>query len=419
MRRTPGAASSTASSRPSATCYGYRHVVPTHQGRGAEHLISPDPHQAGSVRARATCTSPRPGRTRSSPAASSPTSSSTRRTTRRPGFRSRATSTSPSCAALIERVGAANIAYVNVAVTVNMAGGQPVSMATCARSRDVCRRHGILLWCDATRLVENAFFIKEREEGYAETSDRRHRPRDDVLLRRLHHVRQEGRSGQHRRLPRHERRERPAAGAGTGRAVRGNATPTAVWPDGTWRRWPSASGRWSTTGTSRTASTRSAISASSCSTPVCRSCEPIGGHAVFLDARRFLPHLTQEQLPGPDARGPALPRQRGPRDGARHRVGRTRPEDRPTTAIPKLELVRLTIPRRVYTDRHMDVVAASVIASVPAPRGDPRPPDGLRATDPALLQCPLRPARGVTPCSTRRFAPSSSRSGSTRSSRCS
>ena len=54
-----------------------------------------------------------------------------------------------------------------MALTVNMAGGQPVSMANLREVRKVCDRHGIRMWCDATRAVENAFFIKEREAGYA------------------------------------------------------------------------------------------------------------------------------------------------------------------------------------------------------------------------------------------------------------
>jgi tyrosine phenol-lyase len=72
--------------------------------------------------------------------------------------------------ALIADVGAENIAYVNVAVTVNMAGGQPVSMENLRAVREVCDRHGIILWSDATRLAENAWFIKHREPGYADRS---------------------------------------------------------------------------------------------------------------------------------------------------------------------------------------------------------------------------------------------------------
>jgi tyrosine phenol-lyase len=59
---------------------------------------------------------------------------------------------------------------VSLAGTVNMAGGQPVSMANVARCGRLCDRHGIRLFLDATRLVENALFIQEREPGFAERS---------------------------------------------------------------------------------------------------------------------------------------------------------------------------------------------------------------------------------------------------------
>ena len=69
--------------------------------------------------------------------------------------------------ALIDRVGAGEIAYISVAATVNMAGGQPISLANMRAIREVADRHGTLVIFDATRAVENAFFIKEREPGYA------------------------------------------------------------------------------------------------------------------------------------------------------------------------------------------------------------------------------------------------------------
>ena len=89
--------------------------------------------------------------------------------------------------------------------------------------------------------------------------------------------------------------------------------------------------------------------------------EPIGGHAVFLDARRFLPHLDQEQLPA-QALAAQLYLDSGVRSMERGIVSAGRDPKTGRNHVPKLELVRLAIPRRVYTDRHMDVVAASVIA---------------------------------------------------------
>jgi tyrosine phenol-lyase len=86
---------------------------------------------------------------------------------------------------------------------------------------------------------------------------------------------------------------------------------------------------------------------------------PVGGHAVFLDARAFLPHLTQEELPA-QALAAALFVESGVRAMERGIVSAGRNPDG-SNRHPRLELVRLTIPRRAYTDRHMDVVAEAVI----------------------------------------------------------
>ncbi len=87
---------------------------------------------------------------------------------------------------------------------------------------------------------------------------------------------------------------------------------------------------------------------------------PIGGHAVFLDARRILAHLPQEQFPA-QALAAALYVDCGVRAMERGVVSAGRNAETGENYLPKLELVRLTIPRRVYTQAHMDVVAESVI----------------------------------------------------------
>src|SRR5699024_9585525 len=68
--------------------------------------------------------------------------------------------------ALIDNVGAEKIPYISVAVTVNLAGGQPVSMGNLKAVSDVAKKHNIRVMFDATRCVENAYFIKEREKGF-------------------------------------------------------------------------------------------------------------------------------------------------------------------------------------------------------------------------------------------------------------
>lgn len=88
---------------------------------------------------------------------------------------------------------------------------------------------------------------------------------------------------------------------------------------------------------------------------------PIGGHAVYLDARAFYPHIPQEQFPA-QALAAALYEDSGVRAMERGIVSAGRDKLTGQNHHPKLELVRLTIPRRVYTQAHMDVAAESVAA---------------------------------------------------------
>ena len=89
--------------------------------------------------------------------------------------------------------------------------------------------------------------------------------------------------------------------------------------------------------------------------------EPIGGHAIFLDARRFYPHLVQDQFPA-QTLAAELYLDSGIRSMERGIASAGRNAETGDHNRPKLELTRLTIPRRVYTQAHMDVVAESVKA---------------------------------------------------------
>jgi tyrosine phenol-lyase len=89
--------------------------------------------------------------------------------------------------------------------------------------------------------------------------------------------------------------------------------------------------------------------------------QPVGGHAIFLDARRFYPHIPQDEFPA-QTLAAELYLDSGIRSMERGVVSAGRDPETGQHRYPKLELTRLTIPRRVYTQAHMDVVAESVQA---------------------------------------------------------
>ena len=243
-------------------------------------------------------------------------------------------------------------------VTVNLAGGQPVSMANLRAVREVCDRHGIIMWSDATRLAENAYFIQERETGYAgvpcaETVREMMSLFDGLtmsgkkdalvniggfLAMRSEEILQKARElvvlfeGM------------PTYGGLAGRDLEAMAVGLREAVDDHYLENRIGQVRYLG---------EQLIEAG---VPIVR---PVGGHAVFLDAAAFLPHLTQEDLPA-QSLAAALFVESGVRSMERGIVSAGRNPDG-TNRHPKLELVRLTIPRRVYTDRHMDVVADAVI----------------------------------------------------------
>jgi tyrosine phenol-lyase len=224
---------------------------------------------------------------------------------------------------------------------------------------DICRRHDILLWCDATRLVENAFFISEREPGYEG------RPIAGIVREMMSHFDGCTMSGKKDALVniggflamndetilQHARElvvvfeGMPTYGGLAGRDMEAMAVGIHEMVDDRYIAHRVHQVRYLG---------QQLLDAG---VPIV---EPIGGHAVFIDAKRFLPHLEQEQLPA-QALAAQLYLDSGVRSMERGIVSAGRDPKTGRNHVPKLELVRLTIPRRVYTDRHMDVVANSVI----------------------------------------------------------
>jgi tyrosine phenol-lyase len=339
--------------------YGYRYLVPTHQGRGAEHLISQTlittgDHVPGNMYFTTTRLHQElAGATfhdvivdvAHDPEALDP-------------FKGNVDL--DKLERLIAEVGAERIPYVSLAATVNMAGGQPVSMANLRELRALVDRHGIRLLLDATRAVENAFFIQEREEGHegrsvaeillefcSYTDGAWMSAKKDSLvniggwlavndqevfeeLRNLVVVYEGlhtygGLAG----------RDMEALAIGIEESVQDQHVQSRV---GQVRYLGELLTDWGI--------------------PIV---QPVGGHAIFLDARRFYPHLEQDLFPA-QTLAAELYLDSGIRSMERGIASAGRNAETGDHNRPKLELTRLTIPRRVYTQAHMDVVAESVRA---------------------------------------------------------
>ena len=337
--------------------YGFKYMVPTHQGRGAEHLISRILIKPGNViPGNMYFTTTRVHQELQGGQFVDVIIDEAHDPSSQHPFKGNVDIY--KLTDVIHRVGADNIPYVNVALTVNMAGGQPVSMSNLRAVHELCRMFGIRLWCDATRAVENAFFVKEREYGYAE------KPVAVILKEMMSFfdgctmsakkdclVNIGGFLAMNDPAILQQAREQvvifegmPTYGGLSGRDMEAIAQGIYEMVDDDYI-------------TNRINQVRylggQLLHAG---VPIV---VPIGGHAVFLDARKFLSHLDQEQFPA-QALAAALYVDSGVRAMERGIVSAGRDPVSGENRKAKLELVRLTIPRRVYTDRHMEVVAYSV-----------------------------------------------------------
>src|SRR3990172_652158 len=151
--------------------YGYPETIPTHQGRGAEHILSQILIEPGDViPGNMYFTTTRFHQEYAGgkfvdvivDEAHDPAST----------YPFKGNVDLAKLQAVIDEVGADKIPYVSVETNVNMAGGQPMSMANLKATYDLCSRNGILVMLDATRALENAWFIKQREAGYEDRSVR-------------------------------------------------------------------------------------------------------------------------------------------------------------------------------------------------------------------------------------------------------
>ncbi len=260
---------------------------------------------------------------------------------------------------LVKKHGAKKIPYVCLATNVNLAGGQPVSMANLKELRAYTKKHGIKIIHDMTRVAENAYFIQQREKGYDKktikaivkeicsyTDGATMSAKKDALVNiggflaiNDWDVFEEARNlvvvyeGLH------------TYGGLAGRDMEAIAVGIAESLDDNHQH--ARVGQVEYLGHKMM----------EYNIPIVK---PIGGHGIFVDAKAFLPHLTQDQFPA-QVLAAELYIDSGVRTMERGIVSAGRKANG-ENYYPKLELVRFTIPRRVYTQAHMDVIAESAAA---------------------------------------------------------
>ena len=339
--------------------YGYAHVVPTHQGRGAEHLISQIAIKPGQfVPGNMYFTTTRLHQERAGGIFVDVIRDEAHDPQSLHPFKGDVDLA--KLGALVADHRAEQIAYISLAGTVNMAGGQPVSMANVKALRAFCAEHGIRLFLDATRMAENAWFIQEREEGYADKSVA------EILHEFCSYTDGAWMSAKKDSL----------VNIGGWLALNDpqlfeGARNLVVVFEGL-HTYGGLAGRdmeamaIGIEESVQDAYIRSRIGQvyylaellDAAGIPFVR---PVGGHGIFLDAKRFYPHLPQSVFPA-QTLAAELYLDSGIRSMERGVVSAGRDPSTGDHDYPKLELTRLTIPRRVYTQAHMDVVAESVEA---------------------------------------------------------
>jgi tyrosine phenol-lyase len=341
------------------TYYGYKYIVPTHQGRGAEHLISQAAIEPGMyVPGNMYFTTTRIHQELAGGTFVDVIIDEAHNPTNQHPFKGNVDL--DKLRALIERVGADKIAYISLAGTVNMAGGQPISIANVRALRELCDQHSIRIYLDATRMAENCFFIQEREKGYASKSIA------EILIEFCSYTDGAWMSAKKDHLVNiggwlavnHEDifdlarnmvviyeglhtyggmagRDMEALAIGIAESVDDDHIRSRV-------RQIRYLGRllldWGI--------------------PIV---EPVGGHAIFLDAKRMYPQIPQDQFPAQTLTA-ELYIDSGVRAMERGIVSAGRDPETGDHRYPALELTRLAVPRRVYTQAHMDVVAESLKA---------------------------------------------------------
>lgn len=329
---------------------GYKHVIPTHQGRAAERILFGTTCKKGDIVPNNTHFDT----TRANvefvgaeavdlliPEGRQPSLQ----------YPFKGNMDVAALESLIQRVGRERIPLVMLTVTNNSGGGQPVSMENVRKVSAICKRHNIPLYFDACRFAENAWFIKLREPGYADNTPKQIAQEmftygdgctmsakkdgmaniggflcttDDLLAQQEKDllILTEG---------------YPTYGGLAGRDLEAIAVGIQEALQEDYLRYRIAS----------TAYLGNHISAAG--VPIV---QPPGGHAIYIDARALLPHIPADQFPGV-----ALAAELYLEGGIRSvEIGKLM-----FASAAQMDLVRLAIPRRVYTQSHVDYLVEVII----------------------------------------------------------
>ena len=337
--------------------YGFKYLIPTHQGRGAEHLVSQILIKKGDyIPGNMYFTTTRLHQELAGGTFVDVICDEAHNPDDKSPFKGNIDLN--KLENLIKEVGPKKIPYVSVAGPVNMAGGQPISMKNIRDVKALCDSYGVKIWLDATRAVENCYFIKMREKGYEKKTIAEilkemcsHfegiwvSAKKDLLVNiggflatRNKKVFEEGRNlvvvyeGLH------------TYGGLAGRDLEAMARGIEEMVNFDYLH--SRIGQIEYFGNLLLKAKIPIVT-------------PIGGHAVFLNARKFLPHVPQDQFPAQTLCS-EIYLDSGVRSMERGIVSAGRDAKTGDHKYPKLELVRLTFPRRVYTQAHLDVTYESI-----------------------------------------------------------
>jgi tryptophanase len=330
--------------------FGFKHVIPTHQGRAAERILFSVMCKKGHVvpnnthfdTTRANC------EFAGAEALDLPIPEASEPATIHPFKGNMDTA---RLAEVIDRVGRDRVPLVMLTVTNNSGGGQPVSMANIREVKQVCARHGIPLYIDACRFAENAYFIKLREPGYAEKSPR------EIAREMFRHAdgctmsaKKDGLANiggflctNDDKLAQQEKELLiltegfPTYGGLAGRDLEAIAVGLNEALEEDYLNYRIVSTAYLGNHIAREG------------VPIV---QPPGGHAIYIDARAFLPHVPVGQFPGV-----ALAAELYVEGGIRSvEIGTLMFGEH-----AKMDLVRLAIPRRVYTQSHVDYVVEVIL----------------------------------------------------------